>query len=353
MLKVDTENRILGLDALRSIALLMAILQHSFVLLDNYFPKITILGFFNRSAVDVFFVLSGYLIAMILDRKLKEKKSFHLIDIWSFYKRRCLKTFPMYFLTIIICLVLSYFGVYYAQDFSWKFLFFIQNLTVSNFHFLPHTYSLSVEEWFYIIFALALAIKFKINKYNPLITIGLIWLIIALSLRIYLHFQEITFWDGQIRKSIIARIDAPIYGIFAYFLLKKYAETIVKHKNLILILGILFYTIFTIILLKNYSSLYNNVFYFTLEPISLCLVLCYFVYFKPYQMLIKKFVFISLSSYSIYLIHLPLLYCFIKYFPAKNDFTSLFYLIFYYFLTFLIGIFFYYTVEKPILNFRK
>src|SRR6266496_5976018 len=80
-----------ALDGLRGIAILLVVLLHNFGFM-NYF-------FFGWLGVDLFFVLSGFLITNILLNTLGQPNFLR-----NFYIRRVLRIFPLYYLILIICL---------------------------------------------------------------------------------------------------------------------------------------------------------------------------------------------------------------------------------------------------------
>jgi len=106
---IDYKHRIFGLDVVRTLAVLLVLISHSTFLLfpqENNF-LITITRFFGTVGVDLFFVLSGFLIGRIILRLLKQEKvSFN--DLFYFWIRRWFRTLPNYFLILILNIILFY-----------------------------------------------------------------------------------------------------------------------------------------------------------------------------------------------------------------------------------------------------
>lgn len=344
-----------GLDVLRALCLLLVIVQHSFLFTDAYFPEFRVLWYISHSALDLFFILSGFLIGGIIEKKYRENNSIAIRDIFKFYKRRWFKTLPMYFFTIIICLFLAHFKIYDATDFSWKFLVFLQNLTKGNIFFLGHTYSLTIEEWFYIFFPLALyfVVKFKKDsKTNPFYILIIIWILTAILFRILKHYNGVDNWDADIRKTILTRIDATIYGVLFYFINLKIPHFVKKNRIVLLCIGAILYMSCTLFMKNKISLFFNDVVYYSLIPIFISFIMPFFVHLRLPYFLEKAFTFQSLASYSIYLIHLPFLTILFKYFKPVSKLDSLFLMTTSIILSYLIGIFFYKLIEKPLMDLR-
>ena len=137
------------LDALRAIAVLL-------VVIDHWFSKYHIFNRFTDNGslgVTLFFVLSGYLITAILlnskteiERGGSAKQAFK-----TFYFRRSLRIFPIYYLLLIILLVIN--AAQMQEQYWWHFLY-LSNFYMYVFDIFPgqlsHLWSLSVEEQFYL-----------------------------------------------------------------------------------------------------------------------------------------------------------------------------------------------------------
>src|SRR5690349_18710769 len=98
-MKADAQREYFpALDGLRGIAILMVLIAHDF----NRIPYILELGSYG---VDLFFVLSGFLITDILLRTRNQKNYFR-----SFFIRRILRIFPVYYLALVIFYLLAPLG---------------------------------------------------------------------------------------------------------------------------------------------------------------------------------------------------------------------------------------------------
>ena len=112
-----------GLNGIRAIAVLIVVVWHTdqFSYLFNNLPKKFYLNGMAGRAVDIFFVLSGFLITFLL---LKEKEKTKTIDIKKFYLRRILRIWPLYYLIILASMFLMYFGIIPNIESIFKSMFF-------------------------------------------------------------------------------------------------------------------------------------------------------------------------------------------------------------------------------------
>ncbi len=155
-------NRIAHIDGLRAIAVLAVVAFHANV------PFVTG-GFIG---VDVFFVISGYLIVNHIVQELAAGK----FSFAQFYARRALRLFPPLFVTIIATTIAAAIILVSPYEWQWYVLSAVTaSLFASNFYFLSkqgyfdidayekpllHTWSLSVEEQFYLVVPLLLFLCF-------------------------------------------------------------------------------------------------------------------------------------------------------------------------------------------------
>ncbi len=164
-------KHIRGLDTIRAFAIIFVLLGHWGMPFNTKLP----LGSFLKHklipdgtfGVDLFFVLSGFLItSILLQVKADTKEGQKLLSIRSFFMRRVLRIFPIYYLTIFALLLINYAGV---REHAGYYLTFTSNVLMyrtSDWGFVPHTWSLAVEEQFYLFWPwLILYIDWKYLKY--------------------------------------------------------------------------------------------------------------------------------------------------------------------------------------------
>jgi peptidoglycan/LPS O-acetylase OafA/YrhL len=172
-----------GLDGLRGIAVIAVVLYHA----DRNYLKGGFLG------VDIFFVLSGFLITTILMNEISQNGN---LDRAKFYIRRIRRLFPALIALLLIAIVISGFFVSdsaYAlrRDLPWaltfvlnlSYIFFNQSyfINIARPPLLQHLWSLAIEEQFYIIWPLVLVIVYRLAKRAYKVTVAVIALSLAIT----------------------------------------------------------------------------------------------------------------------------------------------------------------------------
>ncbi len=161
------------IDGMRAIAILLVIFHHIFYFFCLYriFPRDSFIGkiaFHGDAGVNLFFVISGFLITGVIFQNSHEP-----IRIFRFYQRRFFKIYPQYLVCFLFCLGLPqvfssfysgvpldssvYVSTYDVQPKAvLQYLVFLQNYTAENLPMFGHSWSLAVEEHFYLIYPLLL-----------------------------------------------------------------------------------------------------------------------------------------------------------------------------------------------------
>jgi len=174
-----------ALDGLRGLAIILIILHHNFGYFSIFRPA--------WISLDLFFVLSGFLITGIL---LKKRDTQYFLR--NFYARRVLRIFPIYYLSVIIILFilphLIYFPFslkYFLTNQIWFWLE-IQNWLFilkpnGNNNFLNHFWSLALEEQFYLVSPFIILLIKQVQK---IISFLLVVLLLMTALRLIVWFQQ-------------------------------------------------------------------------------------------------------------------------------------------------------------------
>jgi len=177
-----------GLDGLRALSIVFVLLAHF------YFGSSGTDGTdIGAIGVEIFFVISGFLITTLL---LKEKQKKGTIQLKRFYIRRFLRIVPvaiLFLITLFLINIVEHLGIT-NLSFATAFLY-LKNLPIKNAGewYTGHFWSLSVEEQFYLVFPFLLTANQKITKR---LTILLIILIPTIS---YLGFNKIgVFYSNKI-----------------------------------------------------------------------------------------------------------------------------------------------------------
>jgi peptidoglycan/LPS O-acetylase OafA/YrhL len=298
------------IDGLRAIAVIAVILYHAqIVILGNQPFKGGFIG------VDIFFVISGYLITSIILKELIVTGKF---SFKNFYERRVRRILPALLFVIVVSLPFAYMYLIPGSlvDFSKSLLNSLSFSSNFYFHFsgqeyaaensllkpLLHTWSLSVEEQYYILFPIILFFTFKyFKKYT------LIFLLIVFT--ISLIFSE---WGSRNHPSLNFYIivsrgwELLIGSILAYFEIRLgHRSKNQKLNNILPSLGL------TLILLNIvfFKLYFRHPSFYTLPSIiGTCLVIWFSTKNEIVTKLLssKLFVKIGLISYSLYLWHYPI-----------------------------------------------
>ena len=299
------------IDGLRAVAVVSVVVYHADLALGGY--EILPGGFLG---VDVFFVISGYLISSLL---LRELKATGTIGFRNFYERRVRRILPMLLIVVVSTVFPAWFLLYpspfseFAQSilatlgFASNVYFHISGLeyTAADSIFKPllHTWSLSVEEQFYIIFPLMLLLAYRKapSQVERLITLGMIF---SLSLAI---------WSTTSSPSMgFYYLHTRMWELLAGTLL---AWCEIHRRNIwtdVLPASVLSMVGFGLILLPMFffSNDTPHPSHYTLVPVfGACLIIRYGSQenFVSRLLTTKLFVGLGMVSYSFYLWHFPIL----------------------------------------------
>ena len=312
LLRYNT-NRIYGLDIVRAVAILSVMFSHAVIYVTPPFK--TAHNWLAFDGVTIFFVLSGFLIGGILIRTL-EKKAASIRLLWDFWLKRWIRTIPPYLLVLLLLCVLdlvhySYVHPDFRAGLVWKYFFFLQNLRSPHPIWFQEAWSLSVEEWFYLLTAptiIALvAARLKPQHAVPLVAIIVLGAVTAYRFWKFQHIAPVAtigVWEQEFRKIVLLRLDSLMYGVLGAYWAYYRPSSWARVKGLKLALGIALLLLLQTGIGMSAINLYSCVFSFSVGSFAALLLLpAASQYRHGSGVLYRIITHISLISYSMYLLN--------------------------------------------------
>lgn len=365
-MSTELRKRIFGLDLLRAIAISLVVFSHcSWFFPSLNGPAFTLFNFAGLFGVEIFFVLSGFLIGRILYR-IFVLEDFSFKILMKFWKRRWLRTLPNYYLILIINVLLAIIIYDDLPNDIWKFFLFLQNFGSAQSPFFYESWSLSIEEFAYIIgpvlFLFSSIVFRKVNRKRLFLLILIMVVFLFLGSKLQYHLLQtddsMLTWTTNLKSVVIYRIDAIYYGMIVSYFYMNNIELWNKYKLWTLIFGVLLFLVFNgyVSFFAKQNMLIWNVLYLPLNSIVIVLILPFFSMYQFNKGLFYKvFTFLSITSYSIYLVHYSVVLKLFKHFglqtqsPMETSFLILAYLTITVLISYLLNRYF----EKPIMSLQS
>lgn len=327
---------------LRGFSVSLVLLYHfNFNIFNNFLTKGGYIG------VDIFFILSGYIITKII---IDQKSSFKLKE---FYIKRIKRIIPTLFTVVFFSLIISIFlfennffilkknaDSVYSILLGLSNLWFWINSTIyqlaaeNNLIFL-HTWSLSIEIQFFLIYPIFFIF---LKKKNIIYLLTLIFFISYIS--IFVLYKNHNIFNFYFTLSRAFEISSGCLAFLFQNKIQNFFYKILKKKNqLIIIFGFLLVLLYMYFLKDedNHPNPLSIVF-----VLGICLILIFFEKSIVKNYLLIPFEKIGLISYSLYLWHFPIILISSNYFDLYNDHNKFLSLIF----CVLISIISYIFIEK-------
>lgn len=340
-------------DGLRGLAVFSVMIFHGSY---GYFPG----GFLG---VDLFFVISGYLITSLLYVEFEEKRS---ISFGKFYARRALRLIPALIIGIILAnLLWDYTELPPGYDrtiATLAGLFYFTNLVFDyvcgN---LNHLWSLSVEEHFYLIWPVTVAyFLFKLTNKNKIIFLVILIFASTLFRIVAFHFQHDwvfgIFWIDPYGFTL-CRIDGILLGALLYFVGLQYPQIVSNSRDNYMDSVWMLILFVTFVGLGVKVSLYDEGWLtggFVLTNL-LCVAIVLLAVRNPNHRILSNGIlrWIGNRSYAIYLYHFPI-FLVMERFRVPHSMSNLLIITLLRFgAAFALAAVSYYYVEQPILKLKK
>jgi peptidoglycan/LPS O-acetylase OafA/YrhL len=315
---VHSGGRVFGLDLLRAAAIMMVVCAHGFVVLYPHLGEP--LGFFGHGGfygVELFFVLSGFLIGQILIRTGTGLGAAG--NVAYFYVRRWFRTLPLFFFFLIVNVVFERLfrahavGVGEALSHG----FFLRNLTEFHMTFFPESWSLAIEEWFYLLFPAALWLGLKLTKRFEIVFLSAAFSFLAFSTiaRLVAAPDPAATWSEEMRMVVIYRFDALMMGMLGAWFSLRFPKTWRRLATVCAFGGVVLLVAMYATLWKMENghlqfgddSYFARTLRFSLVSLGFALLLPWASAWKlagenPGSTAVRK---VALWSYGLYLVHLP------------------------------------------------
>lgn len=219
---VTTHQKLYGLDHLRALAILFVFLFHYYILSGGqpeWLPKVAKFGW---TGVDLFFVLSGFLISAQLFSQINQGQ---ILSFRQFFLKRLFRIVPAFLVAVGLYFCFPIFREREALPPLWKFLTFTQNLglNLKDFGTFSHAWSLCVEEHFYLLLPLFLIFIQSAKVFQHAYWILVVLFVFGLAIRVYsfeyLYLPKIEdasswmYWYKYMYYPTYNRLDGLLMGV--------------------------------------------------------------------------------------------------------------------------------------------
>lgn len=368
-MQINYHKRIFGLDLMRAVAILFVVFSHALWIVPELagLPK-EVLSLMGVLGVEIFFVLSGFLIGSILLNILLKHQNLRK-PIRYFWIRRWFRTLPNYYLILLVNICITLFIGRSLPDSLWQYFFFLQNATTAMDLFFVESWSLPIEEFTYLIAPLLLALfvirsKSK-NRSRLFLWSTILMLLLGIVAKLGYHYglstPNMIYWNENLKAVTLFRLDTIFYGFLGAYLAYKFNRFWEDFKwvmaiggalaLLLINLGVPYFGWFI-----SEQPLFWNVLYLPLNSLAIFMFLPLLSGWKSApKFILKPVTYISVLSYAMYLLHYSVVLQLLKYFIPTDELSLLdkgVYIVAYLLLTCFASLVLYLLYERPLMNLR-
>lgn len=308
------KERNFGLDLLRAIAITLVVVSHCTYLFvqDSDQAIVLIIRTLGAVGVDLFFVLSGFLIGGLLLKEIENKRT-KFSNLITFWKRRWLRTLPNYYLLLLLNIGVFFVFSKALPDQIGSYFVFLHNFSGPQPPFFTESWSLSIEEYAYLILPFLIFIGlllFKKDGKKVFLWTTLAVIAIGFFLKLQFYYQDNVYsykdWSALYRKVVIYRLDSIYFGFLLVYFMRQWSDFFKNWRVVFLILGTVIFTGTHLLIyglnLQPQTDLEFFVFmYLPLISISCGMVFPFTIHMKPLFSVSELVYFVSTRSYAIYL----------------------------------------------------
>lgn len=211
-----------GLNTLRAFAILYVFIFHYTILSKQQPEWLTSISSMGWVGVDLFFVLSGFLISSQLFDEIKETQH---INLKHFFTKRFFRIIPAFLVTVALYFLFPFFREKEALPPLWKYLTFTQNigLNIKDYGTFSHAWSLCVEEHFYLLLPLILILSLRAGFFKMLSWLLPVLFLAGFAMRIYSYNSlymphsntddSWMYWYRYVYYPTYTRLDGLLAGV--------------------------------------------------------------------------------------------------------------------------------------------
>ncbi|MEG0927493.1 acyltransferase family protein [Chryseobacterium sp.] len=314
-MSAERARRFYGLDHLRALAILLVLMYHYRAFKHPVWVET--IGKFGWTGVDLFFVLSGFLISSQLFREMESRGA---IRLKTFYIKRFFRIIPSYFFTVLLYFTIPFFREREALPPLWKFITFTQNygLDVIDQGTFSHAWSLCIEEQFYLVLPLLILVLASTKMFKYLAVLIIFLIVFSMMLRwvawdgpiAALDYNSLEFWRSWYMKIYYpthTRLDGLGTGVLIGYLMQyssSFKNMVHCQGNKLFLLGIVLLG-FSFWICNEQGSKNASVFGFTLVAVSYGMIVMSAISKSSFLSRRKFYISSQLAalSYAIYLSH--------------------------------------------------
>lgn len=249
-MNTNKQQKLFGLDHLRALAIAFVLLFHYFILSGGTPEWLPDFASFGWTGVDLFFVLSGFLISSQLFAQIKEGQA---ISFRTFFLKRFFRIIPAFLATLALYFCFPFFREKESLPPLWKFLTFTQNfgLNLKSSGTFSHAWSLCVEEHFYLFLPLILIVLQQAQLLKKSYWLLIILFLLGFAARIF-SFNDLylpnlenennwVYWYQYVYYPTYNRLDGLLTGVSIagiYQFLPNFWTRMSKYGNQFIVLSL-------------------------------------------------------------------------------------------------------------------
>ncbi|HEY1528544.1 MAG TPA: acyltransferase [Candidatus Angelobacter sp.] len=352
-----------GLDLMRAIAILWVMLWHMHFALH---PGVWSLpGRYGWMGVDLFFVLSGYLIGSQLLRPYMRGSQ---PSIGGFYLRRAFRVLPAYLTVLLLYFAIPVFREAPGLSPAWQFLTFTENFRIDYLHdqAFSHVWSLCVEEHFYLVLPLLILLLMRRPSFGKTVAVILGILCFGIAIRAYIYLHHVAIFPRDDDAFALAyvekiyypthtRLDGLLVGV-TLAIIKTFRpawwQRAMSHGYLLLLVGLALCA-WAMWLFNDRLSFSASVMGFPLLAVGLGLLIASSIAPSSPLSKVRGFGLIAALAYSTYLTHKEIIHQVRVHLPRLVESRGWFALFAYFAFSFLAAFALYLAIERPFLRLRE